>query len=53
MGDKGDAVILSPPYNVTPELIDEIIDRTARVIEDFFSDLDKDTAKHGDDTPPT
>jgi adenosylmethionine-8-amino-7-oxononanoate aminotransferase len=44
MGDKGDAVIISPPYTVTAELIDDIVDRTARVIEDFFFELDTDSA---------
>jgi len=44
MGDKGDALIISPPYTVTSELIDEIVDRTARLIEDFFSELDAESA---------
>jgi adenosylmethionine-8-amino-7-oxononanoate aminotransferase len=44
MGDKGDAIILAPPYTVTSELIDDIVDRTARVIEDYFLDLEAESA---------
>jgi hypothetical protein len=37
-GTRGDHVLLAPAYNVTPELIEDIVDRTTRLIEDYFSD---------------
>jgi adenosylmethionine-8-amino-7-oxononanoate aminotransferase len=39
-GRKGDHVILSPPYNVTEEEIDNIVDLAAKVIEDFFANME-------------
>jgi hypothetical protein len=37
-GTIGDHILLAPAYNVTPELIEDIADRTSRLIEDYFSD---------------
>ncbi|KAI9932281.1 hypothetical protein ASPWEDRAFT_39839 [Aspergillus wentii DTO 134E9] len=38
-GVRGDHVILSPPYNVSKEEIDIIVDTTARVINDVFTKI--------------
>lgn len=38
-GVRGDHVILSPPYNVSKEEIDTIVDVTARVLDAVFADL--------------
>lgn len=38
-GKTGDHILLAPAYNSTPELIEEIIDGTARTVEDFFEEL--------------
>lgn len=39
-GIRGDHILLAPAYNVTAELIEETVDRTGRLIEDYFSELD-------------
>ncbi|KAF9887385.1 hypothetical protein FE257_010240 [Aspergillus nanangensis] len=36
-GTRGDHVLLAPPYNVTREEIDLIVDNTKRVIDDVFA----------------
>jgi len=36
-GVSGDHIILSPPYNVTREDIESIVDAVGRLIDDFFS----------------
>lgn len=38
-GAKGDHVLLAPPYNVTKEEIDIIVERTGKVIRDAFASL--------------
>lgn len=38
-GIKGDHILLAPPFNVTREEIEMIVDLTARVIEDVFSEI--------------
>lgn len=35
-GVQGDHVLLAPPYNVSKEEVDFIIDTTVRVVEDVF-----------------
>ena len=37
-GIAGDHILLAPAYNSTPELIEEIVDATARAVEDFFAE---------------
>ena len=37
-GVAGDHILLAPAYNSTPELIEEIVDATARAVEDFFAE---------------
>ncbi|KAF2621663.1 aminotransferase [Macroventuria anomochaeta] len=39
-GVNGDHIILSPSYNITDTEIDAIVDRVARLIEDYFDTLD-------------
>ena len=36
-GTRGDHVLLAPPYNVTKEEIDIIVDTTARVVNDVMA----------------
>ncbi|KAK1758189.1 pyridoxal phosphate-dependent transferase [Echria macrotheca] len=43
-GYSGDHFLICPPFVVTEEDIDEIIDRTARVVEDTFDELLKSAA---------
>ncbi|KAL4880896.1 pyridoxal phosphate-dependent transferase [Aspergillus karnatakaensis] len=38
-GVRGDHVILAPPYNVTKEEIDIIVETTARVLEEVFAQV--------------
>jgi adenosylmethionine-8-amino-7-oxononanoate aminotransferase len=38
-GVRGDHVILAPPYNVSRDQIDEIVERTVRVIEAVFAEV--------------
>ncbi|KIW04881.1 hypothetical protein, variant [Verruconis gallopava] len=38
-GRRGDHVLLSPPFTVTEADVETIVERTARVVEDFFSEL--------------
>jgi adenosylmethionine-8-amino-7-oxononanoate aminotransferase len=38
-GLRGDHVLLSPAYTVTAEDVGEIVERSVRVIEDYFSEL--------------
>ena len=38
-GTRGDHVILAPPYIVTKEEVDIIVDTTARIVEDVFAAL--------------
>lgn len=38
-GVRGDHIVLAPPYNVSAEEIDLIVDRTARVLADVFVGL--------------
>lgn len=35
-GIRGDHVLLAPPYNVSKEEVDFIVDTTVRVVEDVF-----------------
>lgn len=37
-GEHGDHILVSPAFNVTKEEIERIVDLTARVIEDFFTE---------------
>jgi hypothetical protein len=37
-GRSGDHILLAPAYIVTREQIEDIVERTTRVIEDYFSD---------------
>jgi len=32
-------VLLAPPYIVDEDMVDQIVDRTARTIEDYFEEL--------------
>ncbi|KAK1138487.1 hypothetical protein N8T08_002470 [Aspergillus melleus] len=41
-GTRGDHVLLAPPYNVTREEIDLIVERTARVIESVFERVERE-----------
>ncbi len=36
-GVAGDHIILAPPYNITRADVDTIVDRTARLVEDYFA----------------
>ena len=36
-GINGDHILLAPAYNVTAELIEDIVSRTARLVEDYFA----------------
>lgn len=38
-GKRGDHVLVCPSYRVTPEDIEEIVDRVGRVVEDYFESL--------------
>ncbi|BDD57535.1 hypothetical protein MPDQ_007430 [Monascus purpureus] len=38
-GMRGDHIILAPPYTVSKEEIDDIVDATARVVDDVFAKL--------------
>jgi adenosylmethionine-8-amino-7-oxononanoate aminotransferase len=38
-GTYGDHILISPPYNVTQDDIELIIEVTGKVIEDFFTDM--------------
>jgi hypothetical protein len=38
-GTRGDHVLLAPPYNVSKEEIDIIVDTTARVIDRVFEQI--------------
>lgn len=38
-GTRGDHVILAPPYIVSKEEVDMIVDTTARIVEDVFAGL--------------
>ena len=38
-GVRGDHVILAPPYTVTKEEIDTIVDVTARILAEVLADL--------------
>ena len=38
-GVRGDHVVLAPPYNVSKEEIDTIVDGMARVLDAVFTDL--------------
>lgn len=35
-GIRGDHIILAPPFNVTKEEIDFIVETTVKVVEDVF-----------------
>lgn len=39
-GVRGDHVLLAPPYTVSKEEIDIIVDTTARILTDVFVNLD-------------
>lgn len=39
-GSKGDHVIISPAYNINKDDIANMIDLTAKVIEDYFAELE-------------
>ena len=41
-GVRGDHVLLAPPYNVSTEEVDFIVDATVRVVEDVFKGLNWD-----------
>ncbi|KAI9043987.1 aminotransferase, class III [Aspergillus affinis] len=41
-GTRGDHVLLAPPYNVTREEIDLIVEKTGRVIESVFARVEKE-----------
>lgn len=43
-GTRGDHVLLAPPYNVTKEEIDLIVERTGRVIESVFARIEEEMA---------
>jgi len=38
-GYVGDHVLLAPAYNVTPEVIDKIVDTIGKVIEEVFGEI--------------
>jgi adenosylmethionine-8-amino-7-oxononanoate aminotransferase len=38
-GINGDHILLAPAYNITSDVVDDIVERTSRVINDFFADL--------------
>lgn len=38
-GNRGDVVIIAPPYNVSREEVDIIANTTERVVEDVFRNL--------------
>lgn len=38
-GVRGDHVLLAPPYNVSKEEIDYIVETTERVVENVFTKL--------------
>lgn len=38
-GKSGDVVIIAPAYIVTKEDIETIVDRTTKLVEDFFKEL--------------
>lgn len=38
-GVRGDHVLLAPPFNVSTEEVDFIVDTTVRVVEDVFKRL--------------
>lgn len=38
-GTRGDHILLAPPYNVTKEEIDIIVDTTARVVNDVLATM--------------
>lgn len=38
-GIRGDHIVLAPPYNVSKEEIDMIVDTTASVLADVFAGL--------------
>lgn len=39
-GYCGDHIIIAPAYNITHGEVDLIVDRVARLIEDFFNEYD-------------
>lgn len=39
-GTRGDHVLLAPPYNVTKEEIDLIVEKTGLVIESVFAKIE-------------
>lgn len=34
-GTRGDHILIAPPFNITDHDVDEIVNRTCRLIEDF------------------
>lgn len=43
-GETGDHVLLAPPYNITKEDVEVIVDLTAKAVEDVFEELKKKQA---------
>jgi hypothetical protein len=38
-GTEGDHILLAPAYNITPAVVNDIVERTARTINDYFATL--------------
>lgn len=36
-GDKGEHIIVAPPYNITDAEVDLIVERMGKLVEDFFA----------------